>query len=252
MALECDGGQNDALVARPKLFALFTFLVAHGSSRFHQRDTLLAVFWPESDEDRARNNLRQSLHQLRRVLDDRVIIRRGRTQVGVDGARVDCDVLAFQAALNEGCVADALAIYHGDFLEGFHAKDAPAFDDWVDRERVRLRSLAGDAARTIAEKAEEEGRFDDAIREWNRVRVLEPFDERALKRLLWNLMKAGKRAEALMQYRRFVRQRAELGLTPSAEIASLMRSEFPVHASHPTRPSATRSGSLRVHDRIAT
>jgi hypothetical protein len=34
----------------------------------------------------------------------------------------------------------ALPLLRGDFLEGFHVKDAPEFEDWMARERERYRA----------------------------------------------------------------------------------------------------------------
>lgn len=214
------------LVARPKLFALLTYLVMDAAPGFHQRDTLLALFWPASDESHARNSLRQSLHVLRGSLGPEVLVSRGRTLVGVNRARVDCDAVAFETALKERRSLDALNLYQGSFLSGFHARDAWGFNDWADGESERLRTLAGDAARKCAEDADAEGRVHDAIREWRRVRRFEPVNEAVLKRFLAALLKAGRLEEASWHCHRFVHQQFKLGFPPSEEVLRLMRSRF--------------------------
>ena len=41
-----------------------------------------------------------------------------------------------------GLLREALALYRGDFLEGFYVRDAPDFEDWALVQRVQLRELA--------------------------------------------------------------------------------------------------------------
>lgn len=223
---ENEHGTIDALVTRPKLFALLTYLVLDSAPGFHQRDTLLALFWPDSDESHARNNLRQSLHVLSRTLGPGVVVRRGRTLVGVNRSMIVCDAATFKTALDERRFADALDVYRGAFLAGFYAKGASGFNDWADAESDRLRTLAARAARSCAEGADADGRWEDAIREWVRVRGFDPLDENALARLVSTLLQAGLRQEATRQYDRFLRHLDELGLPPSDEIVDLMRTQL--------------------------
>ena len=56
------------VLAQPKRVALLAYLVVEGQRVPVPRDRLLALFWPESDEARARNALSQALHHLRQAL----------------------------------------------------------------------------------------------------------------------------------------------------------------------------------------
>ena len=51
------GGELRALLVQPKRLALFTYLVCANPPRLHRRDSLLALFWPESTEEDARRSL---------------------------------------------------------------------------------------------------------------------------------------------------------------------------------------------------
>ncbi|MBA2671622.1 MAG: winged helix-turn-helix domain-containing protein [Gemmatimonadetes bacterium] len=63
-------GRAGSVLAQPKRFALLAYLALANPGAFSRRDTLLALFWPESDTERARSSLRSSLHSLRKALGD--------------------------------------------------------------------------------------------------------------------------------------------------------------------------------------
>ena len=81
--------------------------------------------------------------------DHRVTGRRGARPRAPN--RCGCDVWAFDAAIDQGRPADALALYRGELLAGFHISDAPDFEHWMDEERSRLRQRAGEAGWALAE-----------------------------------------------------------------------------------------------------
>src|SRR5215212_10529857 len=91
-----DGQEFRAVLQQPKRLALLVYLaVASRTRRFHRRDALLALFWPELDTDHARAALRRSLYFLRRSLGDDVVEGRGDEEVGVAEERLWCDAAAF-------------------------------------------------------------------------------------------------------------------------------------------------------------
>jgi serine/threonine-protein kinase len=71
LELRGPGGQElRAVVAQPRRMALLAYLALATPRSYHRRDTLLALFWPEYDAERARNALGQALHFLRRSLGE--------------------------------------------------------------------------------------------------------------------------------------------------------------------------------------
>lgn len=139
-----------AVVQQPKRFALLAYVAFAATGRFVRRDTLLRLFWPELDAEHARGALRRSLYFLRRALGEEVLIGRGDEEVGVAEGKLWSDVGAFREAMKRGSPADALSHYQGDLLEGFYVAGAPEVEDWLDRERRRLREEALEGARTLA------------------------------------------------------------------------------------------------------
>ena len=183
VGLRNDGKEVATILAQPKRLALLVYLATARPRGFHSRDTLLALFWPESDDERARNSLRQALHHLRRSLGEASIAGRGDREVGIDASLVRCDAAEFDEAVEAGRWEDALTLYRGDFLPGLFVHDSPGVERWIDDERSRRRRDAIAAAWRLAEAAERAGDAR-AAEGWARMAVaFDPEDDTAELRL---------------------------------------------------------------------
>ena len=221
-----DGREAGTVLRQPKRLALLAYLAADLPRRFHRRDTLLALFWPDLDEGHARAALRRSLHFLRQGLGPGVLASRGDEEVAVPEEAVRCDAAELELALEAGDPEHALALYRGEFLDGLHVEGASTqFQEWLDRRREALRRAAAAAAGLSVARAEREGRTAQAA-VWARRGVeLAPDDETALRRLLTLLDRSGDRPAAVQAYEEFSRRlQEELGLEPSAETRALAAS----------------------------
>lgn len=221
-----DGREVLAVLQQPKRLGLLAYLAADPPRRYHRRDSLLALFWPDLDEGHARATLRRSLHFLRGALGPDAIAGRGDEEVGVPDEALWCDTNALDHALRSGDPERATSLYRGAFLEGLHVEGAASeFQDWLDRERDRLRRQASDAAALLMERAEREGRAADAARWARRALELAPDDESSLRRLLALLDRAGDRPGAIQSYEDFARRMAQdLELEPDPETRALAQS----------------------------
>jgi len=72
-----DGRDLRPVLAQPKRLALLIYLAASRPFAVHRRDELLALFWPELDDARARDALNQAMRFLRQVLGQDTFVRRG-------------------------------------------------------------------------------------------------------------------------------------------------------------------------------
>lgn len=218
-----DGTPVRSVMAQPKRFALLAYLAsADPAVGRHPRDTLLGLLWPELPPDRARRALRQALHGLRRSLPPDVLTGKGQQLVGVDRGRLWCDAAEFPRALDEGRDGDALELYRGPFLEGFHVDGTPAFERWVETRRRKLRRDALDAAWRLAGRAAEEGVGSAARRRAEQALELAPYDGETVRRYMALMVRTGQPAAALRAYRDYAaRLRQDLELEPSAETVRL-------------------------------
>ena len=219
-----DGREFQAVLRQPKRLALLAYLAVSAPRRFHRRDTLLALFWPDADDAHARAALRRAIYFLRGRLGAGVVEGRGDDEIGVSEDALWCDATAFDGALAAGDAERALALHRGGFLDGLHVTGAgPEFQEWLDRERARFRESAAAAARTLAGRAESEERLDEAARWTRRALELVPEDEAGLRRLLLLLERGGDRTGAIRAYDEFARRMAqELDLEPSSETRALL------------------------------
>ncbi len=111
----------------------------------------------------------------------------------------------------------AVEIYQGDYMEEYR------YDDWLVSERVRLRELWLQACQEASELLEARQEFDEASSVLKEAIRREPYQEELYRRLIKNLLKAGRRDEAITQYRacREILQ-SEFGIEPAVETSSLL------------------------------
>ena len=206
------------VVRQPKRLALLAYLAIESRRHFARRDSLLAMFWPELGDERARHALRQALHGLRRSLGADLLQRRGDDDLGLNRDALACDAATFESLLDDGRGEEALAIYRGELLPGVFVSGAPAFERWLDETRERLRARAVDAARSLERAAVARADTPAAVAWMRRVLALSPHDEPAMRRLLTHLEGLGERARAVEAYDAFARRLAtDLELQPSVE-----------------------------------
>src|SRR5688572_24840177 len=192
-------GQAPAGLGSGKPLALLCFLVVKREVR---RDEALALLWGDVDEDRARNAFRQALHRLRLALgEDLVGGDRQLLRVVLDD-RLRADIVDFENAVDQGRLDDALALYRGDFLDGFDVGSL-AFDEWAETERLRLRLRCKTAAERATQRALIEGRIDDAESAIRKLLEVAPQDSGAVEVAASSLVSLGRREQAVEVLTRF-------------------------------------------------
>src|SRR3989475_8213471 len=218
-----DGRDVRSLLGQPRRLALLAYLAAATPQGFHRRDTLLALFWPELDQEHARAALRQALHVVRDALDAGAVTSRGDEEIGLVCDQVSCDVVASERAVDREQFREALDLYRGDLLEGFFISGAPEFERWLETGRARLREAAARAARNLSERAEARDNLTTAVQLARRAAQLVPSDEAALRRLIAVLDRHGDRAGALQAYEEFAAGvAADYDAQPAAETRALI------------------------------
>lgn len=235
---------NEPVRVQPKHLGVLAYLAAEPEFQFRRRDTLLATFWPELDTERARNALNQALYRLRESVGRGAIPSRGNQEVGVSRAALTCDAIEFEEAVEDGRLDDALALYRGPFLDGFHLSGVPQFERWTDSRREQLRQAAHRCARDLGERRAAEGAVLEAVRSLERAIEIAPTREGPIRRLMELLRESGDRAAGLRAYRRFERRLQEdFDLEPSDRTRSLARSLE--ETASPPPGSLPRSGGAR-------
>jgi DNA-binding SARP family transcriptional activator/TolB-like protein/tetratricopeptide (TPR) repeat protein len=219
-ALETDDGAAvEGRAAQRHRIALLALLGA--SPGGVSRDKLLALLWPESPSERARNSLNESVYVLRKALGEESVTSWA-DELRLNPGVVRVDTAEFERHLERGECVEAVRWYRGPFLDGFHLSGAPEFERWMDGERQRLTASYVEALEALAAAAAAAGDARSAV-EWRRRLALEdPYDTRAAVALAEALAAAGNRAGALECARAHATLlRAEFELDPSPELVAL-------------------------------
>src|SRR5262249_43538764 len=219
-------GRPVALPTR-KAEALLAMLAAPPGAS-HPRERLATLLWPNSGDQQARGRLRQTLALLRKALapaGQPGIVARGESII-LDPEGIDVDAAAFDAALAAGTPAalgEAIALYRGDFLDGFALPGEP-FEEWLTLERARRRDRVVEACEQLLARYVEKGDVAAGLPLGERLLVLEPTSEAACRGLMRLHHRQGARGAAARQYER-CRQAlaAELGIEPAPETTALWR-----------------------------
>ena len=230
-----------ASLASSKAQALLCYLAVNGRS--YARHSLAGLLWDEMPEADARRNLRGVLMRLRQAVEPQLIITHQTAAFNresahwLDVAEFRQTITAYQAqaqSLGPGIetwgveAADrlqtAVSLYRGDFLEGFHVRQAPLFEAWVTRQRQELQGLVIVAYQALAVDYAGRGQYEpglDAVRRWL---DLDPVNESGHRQLMRLLARSGQRSAALAQYE-ICRQLLadELNVEPMPETAELVR-----------------------------
>jgi predicted ATPase/DNA-binding SARP family transcriptional activator len=219
------GGDRIASFEARSAEALLVYL-AHAVAPV-QRDVLAHLLWPERSREVARANLRSAAHRLRRALPDHVVA--SRATIGLDAAWTDARAL--ETAMRSLDRHEAVALYRGDFLEGFTLDGSPGFDAWVAMEAERYRDLVAGALQELVSAALEADDVDGALRHGRQLLRIDPLHEGVHRALARALAHAGRRSTALAHLDACARaMRAEFGLEPdpaSSDLATAIRQRLP-------------------------
>ncbi len=276
-----DEGPIDVGYARGRL--LFAWLLLHAGKR-QRREELAEALWPEEPEGSARRRLREVLFRLRKALWDGLRpepwVRSERAHLTlVPGTELSCDVLRFDALVDEASTHQHRAIEHcraclhrlreatllhqGELLAGVEVPKGPA-RELVETHRRARRDTACWALGVLGRSALLDGDTvaARAIAEQITDRVAD--DEAALRLRMRALVAEGRRAEAVRAYEDFAERLQALGRPPpdddSEELyQSLVHNDYltpearrdAVHVPAPVNGLVGRDDELRwVLDRL--
>lgn len=217
-----DGSSRLSVLAQPKRFALLVYLALNSPRGFTRRDSIVAMFWPELDQEHARNALSQAIRFLRRELGENVILRRGEDSIAVNQSAIQLDAAEFATACDNGDYDRALGLYHGPLLDGVFIGDAPDFERWLDTERAQFSQRYAHALETVAESSSSQGNLVAAVDAWRRRAALEPLNSSIALQLMLALAAQGDRAGAIAHAREHEKHLAdELGAEPDRSVSAL-------------------------------
>lgn len=215
---------RDGVVQLPsrKLSGLLAYL-ACTAPQPQPREKLANLFWGSHYETQARQNLRQALFRLRRILGQDVLLNSD-DDVWLAAGVIDCDVARYKALIAKGDHASlktAVELYAGPLVSDLSIAE-DAWSDWHVAERERLESLALDAMVGHSQKAMQAGDTEAALKAAHRAIQMNALREDAHRVRIRALAAMGRKAEALRHYQDLVGLlKRELSTQPDAVTQSL-------------------------------
>ena len=249
---------KDAHWARPQARLLLKLLALEPTRQIH-RQRVIELMWPSIDPDAGAANLHKIIHMARRALEpklrsgsDSQFIATSRQHIVLSAPGeiwIDADVfetLAARAQRNRTAAdyEQALALYRGDLL----AEDPYA--DWCAPRREQLRALRDELLLGLGRAHGAQGRYEQAIRDFNALLITAPANEDAHRELMRLYALSGRRSDALRQFARCSEAvRADLDADVEDATLQLYR-QIVAHDIRPL-PQAPSTGGDRSIDAIA-
>lgn len=218
-AVRRDGEDLPGVTAQKQRFALLAYL---GVEVRASRDRLLALFWPNREEEKARHSLSQALYALKRELGEECLRIEG-DSVALNAAACTVDATQLETAAENGDWRRVVELYQGPFLEQFSLPGAGDFEEWLANTRAGLARLAHHGFRNVIAEWLTAGDTAAALKEAWRWTTLEPLDDEAQHTLIGLLAASGDRTAALSRFDAYrERLTRELDVEPLDETLALV------------------------------
>jgi DNA-binding SARP family transcriptional activator/TolB-like protein len=206
-----------------KARALLAYLAAQGG-RPVSRERLSDLLWPYQGSDQARHSLRNCLLELRRAFGESAGRHLAAEFANCRLQDVDVDIERFERLARLSDRSELLAateLYRGEFLADF-VIDSEPFQEWLAAERDRTLDLICGVLQRLTALQDQAGEHDAAIQSARRLAALDSLSEIGQRALIRAYAHAGRRPEALRQYRTCAEiLKRELGVAPDAETQAL-------------------------------
>jgi WD40 repeat protein/DNA-binding SARP family transcriptional activator len=204
--------------------SLLAYLLIH-AGRAVRREKLAGLFWPDTSDENARNNLRQALWRVRKSLDadgnsDHPLLLVDDITVAVNASsEYRLDVIELETPIHEDTplprLIEIVSLYEGELLPGF-------YDDWVVLERERLGAIFEARMGALINRLMELQNWSETV-EWSERWIsLGGVPEPAYRGLMLAHAVQGDLSKMATAYRRCEEaMQNELGLAPSESTRSL-------------------------------
>ncbi|HET7091364.1 MAG TPA: BTAD domain-containing putative transcriptional regulator [Anaerolineae bacterium] len=212
-----------------RLKSVLAYLLLHLDAP-QSRQHLAFLFWPDSTEVQAHNNLRQSIHRLRQALPDAESFLHSDAQTvqWLPDSPFTLDVDEFEKAIQQAqspeSLQEAVNLYRGELLPG-------CYDDWILPERERLKQEFCAVLERLSLHLENLGDYRSATRYTEHLLRSDPLREETYRRLIRLYALSGDRTGVVRVYQTCVRVlKRELDVEPSPETQAIYAESKSVQA----------------------
>jgi DNA-binding SARP family transcriptional activator/TolB-like protein len=223
-----------------KARALLAYLTAQAGQSV-SRERLADLLWPYQGSEQARHSLRNCLLELRKALGPSAALHlvTDFANCRIQDVIADLDYFERLSRSQERSDLQAAAeLYRGELLADFDIDSEP-FQEWLAAERDRTLAVVCDVLHRLTAAQDAAGKHEAAIQTGRRLVALDPLSEFGQRALIRAYARAGRRGEALRQYKSCAETlKRELGVAPDVETQSLAN-------------DIARSGGVREPSRAA-
>ena len=266
-AVRLDGVPISGFIS-DKALALLCYLAIEQSE--HARERLADVFWGHFPAERARANLRQALHNLKKLVPGYLVVNRKVFLFNADRAhRIDAAEFEHRleppdrgtpprphqdSEISATRIAELEAttrLYQGDFLADLFLDGAPEFESWLGLERERLHALG--SFEMLGGLHRKQRNWSAAAQALRQLLAIEPWRDAAHRDLMLTLAHQQQFDAALAQFES-CRQVlvGELGVEPRPETVALLERIRAARTIHrrplPPQPTPFLGRSLALSD----
>ncbi len=205
-----------------KAIALLAYLAVARTPQ--PRERILALLWPESVNEAARKNLRNTLWAVRRVLGEDVIDVEGDHLALTHQVWCDANELEDNADTPDRLDPPLMTWEVGPFLAGVNLSEAPDFEIWLSATRERLSQAYLHTLGVLAGQHEARGEWAQVIALATQALRIDNLQEPMYRLLMRAQTQLGQRAEVHHTYEK-LRQvlHDELGVDPLPETEALWK-----------------------------
>ena len=206
-----------------KAVALFAYLISAQGNQ--SRERILALLWPDSSEEAARKNLRNTLWLIRRTFGEGVIEANGESLYLAGPLWCDVRELSAHEDSPEQLQPPLTEWQVGDFLDSIDLDDAPDYEIWLARAREQYRQMYLHATMVLIERHRTRGDWKYVLSAAQTALALDALQESFYRLEMEAYAQLGQRAEALHAYDTLSRMlRSEIGVEPLPQTEALRSS----------------------------
>lgn len=209
-------GKKQVAFTPDKRYQLLAYLAYQGD--WVSRERAAFLFWPDTDNQNARQNLRGLLQRVRAL--------EWLTDLETDAHQlrwlVETDVHDFKKDVDRDELDKVPSRYSGPFLQELDSDEVPEFSEWLSFERAHLHAVWREALFKHVAKLQAMGQDNVALLLLDSLLDHDQLDEEALRAFMHTAARAGQREKALRAYRDFEKRlREELSIETSSSTQQL-------------------------------
>ncbi|MBU3914231.1 hypothetical protein KKA14_01720, partial [bacterium] len=220
---------------RRKTIALLAYLALNPGT--HHRDSLIALLWPDSNQQKGRHGLRQLIWDFTAITEKPMLIMDDDSLGLSESQNIWVDTRLFfeltggiQFRVDErnpklpDDLVQAIVLVKGDFLSGFALSRIPEFEDWQVIQSEKIRQRLADTLEWLTGFFQETQDFKQALQYAQRWSAMDLLDEKSQRAQIRLLAFNNQRSLAIKHYNKLIQSlESELGVEPEEETLSLFQ-----------------------------